>query len=91
MRWDTEAGLLLTRPDQVDHFRRRILFNWLPEDVPDREEYLDVTRGFEKWLRLVNDNSAAPPENRHGFLVRYDSDAAREMAAPLPGIPEESV
>ncbi|QYX57796.1 phospholipase [Roseovarius sp. SCSIO 43702] len=91
MRWDTEAGLLLTRPDQVDHFRRRILFNWLPKDVPDREEYLDVTRGFEKWLRLVNDNSAAPPENRHGFLVRYDSDAAREMAAPLPGIPEESV
>ena len=63
--------------------------HWLPEDAG--AEYLDPETAFDNWRQLVEFNSASPPHVRRGFLVSYESGAAREIAAPVPGIPEEMV
>lgn len=89
LRWDTEAGVYLGRPEHVAEVRRRVMGHWLPDDADDK--FFDPASGFDHWRRLVETNSAMPPENRRGFLVRYDSDAAREVASPAPGMPEEIV
>jgi phospholipase D1/2 len=52
---------------------------------------MDVATGFAHWKRLVSTNSALPPQHRRGFLVEYDSAAAREMATAVPGLPPEIV
>ncbi len=89
MRWDTETGLHLTRKDHVAQVRARVMGVWLPRDAGP--EFMDVPTGFDHWKRLVSTNSALPPQHRRGFLVEYDSDAARDMAAPVPGVPPEIV
>ncbi len=89
LRWDTEAGLHVTRKDQVENLRQRVMGCWLPEDAGP--EFLDCDHGFAHWSTLVRTNGALPPQHRRGFLVEYDSDAAREMARPVPGIPAEMV
>ncbi|WP_322890494.1 MULTISPECIES: phospholipase D family protein [unclassified Yoonia] len=89
MRWDTEAGLHLTRKDHVATVRQRVMGVWLPQDAGP--EFMDVETGFDHWKRLVGTNSALPPQHRRGFLVEYDSAAAREMATAVPGLPPEIV
>jgi len=89
LRWDSEAGLHLTRADQVSELRRRVMGHWLPEDAG--AEYLDQETAFDNWRQLVEFNSASPPHVRRGFLVGYESAVAREVAAPVPGMPEEMV
>lgn len=89
MRWDTEAGLHLTRRDQVDQIRHRVMGCWLPKDAGP--EYLALDTAFDKWQRLVIGNGALPPRHRRGFLVEYDSDAANAIALSVPGIPPEVV
>lgn len=89
MRWDTEAGLHLTRKDHVTALRQRVMGVWLPQDAGP--EFMDVATGFHHWKRLVGTNSALPPQHRRGFLVEYDSAAAREMATAVPGLPPEIV
>ena len=89
LRWDSEAGLHLTRTEQIGELRRRVMGHWLPEDAG--AEYLDPETAFDNWRQLVEFNSASPPHVRRGFLVSYRSGAAREIAAPVPGIPEEMV
>ncbi len=89
LRWDTEAGIYLNRPEHVAELRRRVMGHWLPKDAGDA--FFDPATAFDHWRRLVEFNSASPPEKRRGFLVRYDSDAAREVATPAPGMPEEIV
>ena len=65
--------------------------HWLPDALEGRKSYLAPDTAFDLWQRLINDNSTLPPHARSGFLVRYDSDAAREAAQPLPGFSEEIV
>ncbi|GAW35141.1 cardiolipin synthetase [Roseovarius sp. A-2] len=89
MRWDTEAGLYLDQPAHVEELRRRVMGHWLPPQ--SGAAYLDPQSAFGHWRRLVESNSALPPCQRQGFLVRYDSDAARDIATPVPGMPEEVV
>lgn len=89
LRWDTESGLWLDRPEHVEKVRRRVMGNWLPSGFGD--EYIDPATAFEHWKRLVDENTARAPRDRRGFLVHYDSDAAREIAMPVPGMPEEIV
>lgn len=89
--WDTEAGVHITRPEQIDQLRRRCMGHWLPDALEGRKSYLAPDTAFDLWQRLINDNSTLPPHARSGFLVRYDSDAAREAAQPLPGFSEEIV
>lgn len=89
MRWDTEAGLHITDPEHVAELRRKVMGHWLPEGAGP--EYLDPETAFRHWKELVDFNSVSPPESRKGFLVHYDSDPARQIAQPLPGMPEEIV
>ncbi|MFN3662950.1 phospholipase D family protein [Yoonia sp.] len=89
MRWDTEAGLHITRQDQVVHVRERVMSSWLPADAGP--EYLDCAAAFAHWADLVRKNTKLPPQDRRGFLVTYDSDAARESATSVPGVPAEIV
>ena len=89
LRWDTEAGLHITRKDQVNHLRQRVMGCWLPDDAG--AEFMDCDSGFAHWSALVRTNSALPPQHRRGFLVEYDSDAARATAAPVPGVTPDLV
>jgi phosphatidylserine/phosphatidylglycerophosphate/cardiolipin synthase-like enzyme len=89
MRWDSEAGLHLTRKDHVAQVRERVMGAWLPKDAGP--EFLDLEKGFGHWSRLIHTNGSLPPQLRRGFLVEYDSDPARDMAAPVPGVPPEIV
>jgi phospholipase D1/2 len=89
MRWDTEAGLYLDQPEHVQELRRRVMGHWLPPH--SSAACLDPQTAFDHWRQLVESNSALPPCQRQGFLVRYDSDAARDIATPVPGMPEEVV
>ena len=89
MRWDSEAGLYLDQPAHVEELRRRVMGHWLPPQSD--AAYLDPQIAFGHWQRLVESNSALPPSKRQGFLVRYDSDVARDVAAPVPGLPDEVV
>lgn len=88
-RWDTETGVVLTRREDVASVRKNVMGHWLPEGAG--AEYLDLDTCFDRWRPMVNDNSSCPPEHRNGFLVRHDTDAAREFAVPAPGVPEEMV
>jgi phospholipase D1/2 len=87
MRRDTETGLYLDKPEHVAELRRRVMGHWLPKDAGD--EFLDPKTAFEHWRLLVETNSALPPSKRQGFLVRYDSDVARDIAPPDPGGPDD--
>lgn len=89
LRWDTEAGLHITRKDQVDDMRQQAMGCWLPEGAGP--EFMDCEDGFAHWSALVRTNGALPPQHRRGFLVEYDSDAARAMATPVPGMPADMV
>ncbi|MEQ9257701.1 MAG: hypothetical protein RIG84_01240 [Roseovarius sp.] len=73
----------------MEEVRRRVMGHWLPSEAG--AEWLAPESAFAHWRRLVETNSALPPAQRKGFLVRYDSDAAREVAAPVPGLPDEIV
>lgn len=88
-RWDTETGVALTRPEDVAEVRKCVMGHWAPDGAG--VEYLDIDTCFERWKALINDNSTCPPEQRNGFLVRHDTDAAREIAVPAPGVPDEMV
>jgi len=89
MRWDTEAGLELRDPGQVAALRRRVMGHWLPADF--QAEDLAADTAFARWKALADRNSRVQPGERRGFLVHYDSAPARELAMPVPGLPEEMV
>lgn len=90
MRWDTEAGLELTAPDQVRTVQQRVMQHW---DGTDSARLCDMSleEVFAAWKERVDANTRSAPEDRKGFLVHYDSDPARAEALPLPGVPEELV
>ncbi|MCE8468470.1 phospholipase D-like domain-containing protein, partial [Rhodovulum sulfidophilum] len=93
MRWDTEAGLELTAPAHVDLIRRRVMGHWLPREGDGGVDpaALDPRTAFEAWRVLADLNSRRSPERREGFLVHYDSDPARKLGLPVPGVPPEIV
>jgi len=89
MRWDTEAGLDLTRPDHVAALRDRVMGHWLPKGFTSAD--IDPATAFDRWKALADHNTRVAPPARKGFLVHYDSAPARELAAPVPGVPDEMV
>ncbi|MBP1806422.1 phospholipase D-like domain-containing protein [Rubellimicrobium aerolatum] len=89
LRWDTEAGVLLTAPKVVQRLRERVMGYWLPADADSR--YLDPDRAVALWQRLALRNSRLPPERREGFVLPYDIAAAERIARSVPLVPEEMV
>lgn len=87
--WDTEAGLLLDRPEQVTTLRDKVMRHWLPPDPgPD---YLHPETAFALWRGLAFANARKAPENREGLLLPHDFAAAERFGHPLPVIPDEMV
>lgn len=89
LRWDTEAGLRLSRPEEVTTLRRRIFAHWLPGDAGAR--HFAPETALEAWRALALDNARRAPEARRGFLLPFDLDATESWSQALPGLPEEIV
>lgn len=89
LRWDTEAGLILSDAIDVLTLKRRVFSHWLPDGAGS--EFHDPETAVREWRRLAIQNSRRSPQERQGFLLPYDLKAAERHALPLPGIPEEMV
>ncbi len=89
LRWDTEAGLRLDDPQDVDHLRARCFDHWLA-GASDPALH-DPATAVAAWRRLAHRNMGLPPEERQGFLLPYDPEPGAEVGIGLPGIPEEMV
>ncbi|TDL79386.1 phospholipase [Palleronia sediminis] len=86
LHWDTEAGIVHEDSDFAAHVRKRAFAHWLPG--------LDMGEGPGLAGRMraqAELDKTRQPENRAGFLLPYDLDAARSFGMPLPGVPQEMV
>jgi len=91
LRWDTEAGLHLTLADRVVDTRHRALAHWLGAEAPTEPELSDGPAFVARLRRMLDRNAAQSPQDRRHFLVPYDRSRDRELARPIPGVPDEMV
>lgn len=89
LRWDTEAGIHLTRVDHVSHLRERLMGHWMPQIEAGSTN--GVTDIFEAWRKTVWADAERAPEDRLGRLLPYDIGAAEELGKPVPYVPNELV
>jgi len=89
LRWDTEAGVLLDRPADVRRLRERLIRHWLGSD-PD-PAFLETSGAVAAWRQRALSNARSRPEDRRGFLLPYDLEAAEQASRAVPGMPEEMV
>lgn len=89
MKWDSEAGVLLTAPEQVRNVLTKLFEHWLAGPVEPK--FLDPRTAFDAWHSVAMANAAIAPEQRRGFLVPYATKLASRTGLPLPGAPEEMV
>ncbi|WP_137109879.1 phospholipase D-like domain-containing protein [Rhodobacter sp. SY28-1] len=89
LRWDTEAGLVLTDPATVGGLRQRLMEHWLPKGAgPD---YFDPERALQAWWALAARNAKAAPEARRGFILPYNLREAEAFGRAFPLVPDEMV
>lgn len=90
MRWDTELGIEVTDPEQVEMVRKRVMGTWLPDNAPDRmTEPGRKTVGL--WRSLAQQNANTDPAERRGFVLPHDVEASVKFGQLLPGVPVEMV
>jgi phospholipase D1/2 len=89
LRWDTEAGVVLTRQTEVAELRRRLMEHWLPDDAG--ADLFDPARAVQGWRGLALRNARLPAEQRRGFLLPYDLRAAEAFGRAMPLVPDEMV
>jgi phosphatidylserine/phosphatidylglycerophosphate/cardiolipin synthase-like enzyme len=89
LAWDTEAGVMLDREDEVRHLRARLFGHWLGPDADDG--FRDPRTAPAAWAERARQNAACAPDARKGFLVPHDPRPARRFGKPLPFIPDEMV
>lgn len=89
LRWDTEAGLDITRADQVAALRSAVMGAWLPEDLDSAATHPDTA--FAAWRDLARHNAGTAPETRRGLIIPHDPKPARIFGRPMPGLPDEIV
>ena len=89
LRWDTEAGVVLTDPDTVLRLRERLMAHWLPDGAA--ADYFDPDRAVAAWWALAARNARLPPDRRRGFLLPYDLKSAEDFGRAVPLVPEEMV
>jgi phospholipase D1/2 len=89
MKWDTEAGVVLSRPTDVADLRQRVMAHWLPKDAVRAAFGLDTA--LSEWQRIAQANARVKPEARQGFLLPHDFAAAEAFGKTLPILPEEMV
>lgn len=89
LRWDTEAGVVMTDPATVEGLRQRLMAHWLPDGVG--ADFLDPGRAVQAWWALAARNAKLPPERRRGFLLPYDLKSAEDFGRSVPLVPDEMV
>jgi phospholipase D1/2 len=89
LRWDTEAGLQIDRPDMVKTLRRRLMAHWLPPGATDA--FFDPETAVSAWWALAARNAKLPPERRRGFILPYDQKNAEDFGRAVPLLPDELV
>ncbi len=89
LRWDTEAGVLLDRPEHVADLMLRCHSHWFGGPAPD--EFIDPDRAVRAWRAQARANARVAPDSRQGYLLPYTAAPARRFGRNLPGIPEEMV
>lgn len=89
LRWDTETGVVLTRPDEVARLRQRLMAHWLPKGAA--ADFFDPGRAVHAWWGLASRNAKLSPDLRRGFLLPYDLKTAEDFGRAFPLIPDEMV
>ncbi|WP_254684914.1 phospholipase D family protein [Tateyamaria omphalii] len=89
LKWDTEAGVVLDRAQDVRGMRHRVFDHWLSADA-DPACY-DPARAVAGFRDIISRNAECAPEARTGFLVPHDRAPATEFGRPLPGVPDAMV
>lgn len=89
MRWDSEAGVVISDHPTVAFLRRRLFEHWLVDDVP--QSFFDLETAAPSWRKLAFTNAELPPAKRRGFIAPYNVKAAEEFGRNVPLMPEELV
>lgn len=89
LRWDTEAGVVLTEPEVVAALQRRLMAHWLPKGAA--EDFFDPLRAVPAWWALAARNARLSPDRRRGFLLPYDLKQAEDFGRAFPLVPDEMV
>lgn len=89
LRWDTEAGVVLTDTETVADLRTRLMAHWLPDGAG--ADFFDPERALQSWWALAARNAKLPPEKRRGFLLPYDLRLAEAFGRAFPLVPDEMV
>jgi phosphatidylserine/phosphatidylglycerophosphate/cardiolipin synthase-like enzyme len=89
LRWDTEAGLVIDRPETVAALRRRLMEHWLTGDAG--AAFFDPTSAVMAWRALATRNARLAPDRRRGFLLPYDHRQAEVFGRAFPLVPDEMV
>ena len=87
MSWDTEVGVQTEITAEVVQLKTRCFDHWLGADAGP--EFFACDTACAAWTARAESNAQRRPEQRHGFILPYLADAARELAYNLPGVPEE--
>ena len=88
-RWDTEAGVHVTDPNQVSKISQRMSEHWMPH-LPTIHE-VDPGTVVAAWRDDVEKNSKRRPDARSSFLLPYDEREAAVFGEKVPGLPNELV
>ena len=90
MRWDTEAAIACSHPAYVEDLYHQLVHHWTIS--PDDMQLLGKCRlAASEWLSWAQQNASHRHDDRRGFLVPYDREAAERMGRNLPSVPEELV
>lgn len=89
LRWDTEAGVVLSDPETVVALRQRLMAHWLPEGAA--ADFFDPLRAVPAWWALATRNAKLAPDRRRGFLLPYDLKSAEKFGRAFPLVPDEMV
>ena len=88
-RWDTEAGLHLTKRSQVEPLWPRALSHWMGAHAPD--PFGEATSVVTQINDSIAANAQMQPEERLHFLLPFDHEPQAKLARTLPFVPDEMV
>lgn len=89
LKWDTEAGIHFVQTDHISRLWNRVLTHWFGDLAPDPNQ--DPLQ-FVDWINAAAaENMVTKPADRQHLLLPYPVWRDAELAAPLPGIPDEMV
>ena len=89
LRWDTEAGLRIDRPDWVARLRGALHRHWWRDD--DAPGWRDPATQAQAWQAEIRRNDARRPEAQRGFLVSHDTAVHARVGHPLPLVTDDIV